>query len=328
MKVKKLKYSVGTWQYGPLGDRFVPGGYQEAAAFPALLDHIAAIEGVTGVELVYPGEVADDNHAFIVEELQKRKLEAAHLCVDLYAHKKWRFGSITADREETRREAVQTILLAAEAARRIGCRSLNLWFGQDGHDYLFQRHYLSSWKRLVDTLQHLATEIPDLRLCLEYKLKEPRTHSLVPNTHAALLAVEEAGAPNLGVTLDVGHAMAAGENMAEAASLLMAKGRLFHLHLNDNYRYWDDDMAVGSVHTLEFLELLYWLNRCGYEGWFSLDVYPFREDPARVTRYSIDMLNTLQAAAVTLQEAGMEELITQEKALEALELARKTLFKS
>ena len=41
MKVKKLKYAVGTWQYGPLGDRFVPGGYQEPAGFPALLDHIA-----------------------------------------------------------------------------------------------------------------------------------------------------------------------------------------------------------------------------------------------------------------------------------------------
>ncbi len=322
-----LKYSVGTWQYGALGDRFVPTGYQEPCSFTALLDRIAAVEGLSGVELVYPGDVTAENHGAVVDELRKRGLAAAHLCVDLYAHKKWRFGSITAGDEQVRREAMELILAAAETARRIGCGSLNLWFGQDGHDYLFQRDYAQSWSLLTGGLRQLAAEIPDLKLCLEYKLKEPRTHSQVPNTHAALLAVEEAGAPNLGVTLDAGHALAAGENMAEAASLLASRGRLFHLHLNDNYRYWDDDMAVGSVHTLEFLELLYWLNRLGYRGWFSLDVYPFRENPDKVSSYSIKMLEILHAAAKELDEAGIARLINQEQPLEALDLVRKILLR-
>lgn len=325
--MSKMKFSVGSWQYGALGDRFVATGYQEPLQFTALLDRVASIEGVSGVELVYPGDVTDDNHALIVRELAARNLTAAHLCVDLYAHKKWRFGSMSSDREDIRREAMEIILAAAGAARRIGCSSLNLWFGQDGHDYLFQRDYAQSWKLMSAGLKRLATEIPDLKLCLEYKPKEPRTHSLVPNTHGALLMVEEVGAPNLGVTLDVGHALAAGENMAEAASLLAGKGRLFHLHLNDNYRYWDDDMAVGSVHTLEFLELLYWLNRYRYRGWYSLDVYPFREDPNAVSSYSIKMLNSLQAAARKLEEAGIAGLINQDPPLEALELVRRTLFK-
>jgi xylose isomerase len=320
------KYSVGTWQYGALGDRFVATGYQDPVQFEALLGKIASINGISGVELVYPGDVTAYNHAFITEKLHSRNLVAAHLCVDLYADKKWRFGSITADCEGAREEALRTILSAADAARRIGCGSLNLWFGQDGHDYLFQRDYIASWKLLTGALKKLAAEIPDLKLCLEYKQKEPRTHSLVPNTHAALLAVEEVGASNLGVTLDVGHALAAGENMAEAASLLMNKDRLFHLHLNDNYRYWDDDLAVGSVHTLEFLELLYWLNRCNYQGWYSLDVYPFREDPSKVCSYSISILNTLHAAAEKLDGEGIAHLIRQKSALNALDLVRKVLL--
>ena len=44
--------------------------------------------------------------------------------------------------------------------------------------------------------------------------------------------------------------------MAEAAVLLRTTGKkLFHIHFNDNYRSWDDDMIVGSVHLVEFVEL-------------------------------------------------------------------------
>jgi len=322
----KPKYSVGTWLYGALGDRFVPAGYQDPAKFTAILDKIVSIEGITGVELIYPEDVTSENQDFVAEKLRARNLAAAQLCVNLYANKKWRFGSITADCESTREEAMRVLLSAAEVARRIGCNSLNLWLGQDGHDYLFQRDYVKSWQMLTGALKDLSVEIRDLKLCLEYKQKEPRTHSLLPNTYAALLAVEEVGAPNLGVTLDVGHALAAGENMAEAASLLINKGRLFHLHLNDNYRYWDDDLAVGSVHTIEFIELLYWLNRHNYNGWYSLDLYPFREDTAKVCRYSINVLNTFHAVANKLDEKGLAFLIGQERALDALDLVRRVLY--
>ena len=53
------------------------------------------------------------------------------------------------------------------------------------------------------------------------------------------------------------------------------------MHFNDNYRLWDDDMIVGSVHTIEYLELLYWLDRIGYDGYLSMDQYPYREEPRK-----------------------------------------------
>lgn len=62
--------------------------------------------------------------------------------------------------------------------------------------------------------------------------------------------------------------MNAYENPAETVALLKRYGdKLFHVHMNDNYRYWDDDMIVGSVHTIETLEFFYWLQRTGYDGW-------------------------------------------------------------
>jgi xylose isomerase len=59
------------------------------------------------------------------------------------------------------------------------------------------------------------------------------------------------------------------------------------MHFNDNHGSWDDDMIVGSVHSVCYLETLYWLDRCEYRGWLSMDQYPYREDAAGAIGESI-----------------------------------------
>jgi xylose isomerase len=83
--------------------------------------------------------------------------------------------------------------------------------------------------------------------------------------------------PNVGALIDWGHALQGGENVAESAALLAAHGKLDYIHLNDNYRTWDDDMMVGSIHLVEYLELAYWLRRVNYKGYLTLDIFPYRE---------------------------------------------------
>jgi len=41
------------------------------------------------------------------------------------------------------------------------------------------------------------------------------------------------------------------------------------------------------VHSVCYLETLYWLDRCGYSGWLSMDQYPYREDAAGAIGESI-----------------------------------------
>ena len=59
------------------------------------------------------------------------------------------------------------------------------------------------------------------------------------------------------------------------------------MHFNDNHAMWDDDMIVGTVHTICYIETLYWLDRCEYAGWLSMDQYPYREDAAAAIGESI-----------------------------------------
>ena len=66
------------------------------------------------------------------------------------------------------------------------------------------------------------------------------------------------------------------------------------MHFNDNYAAWDDDMIVGSVHTVEYLEILYWLDRTGYNGWLSMDQYPYREEAAEAIGESVQWLKQFE----------------------------------
>jgi len=129
---------------------------------------------------------------------------------------------------------------------------------RDGYDYIFQSDYRTERRWTIEAVKTAAKACPDIRFFLEYKSKEPRTHSTWARAADTLLVARETGLPNVKVTIDTGHSFAGGENMAEAAVILSDYGRkLFHLHFNDNYRSWDDDMIVGSVHFAEFLEPLF-----------------------------------------------------------------------
>ena len=321
-----MRFAVGIWAYGKTGDRFLLDGYRDDAALVERVRAASRNEDVSAIELNYPGDISAETAPEVGDMLRDAGLEAAMVGVDLSGDRRWRFGSLSSDSQEVREEAVDCCIRTAETARSIGCDRINLWLGQDGFDYCFQCDYPGAWTRLVEGVSRLAGEAPDLKICIEYKPKEPRTHSLIDSAAKALLLCREAGRKNVGVTVDVGHSFNAGENVAEAVCLL--GDGLFHVHLNDNYRIWDDDLIVGSVHTIEYIELLYWLRRIGYEGYYSLDVFPYRENPERVVEESIEFL---KSASAVIDRIGMDNIadsMRTDDVTAALSSIRKAVFRS
>jgi xylose isomerase len=108
----------------------------------------------------------------------------------------------------------------------------------------------------------------------------------------------------VGVTLDTGHALFAGEHAAQSAALLSQARRLFLVHGNDNYRNWDWDMVPGSVNFWDFLESTYYLMR-DYDGWIAFDVSPTRLDPTQVMQSSVRMF---QVAEAMITQVGPDEI--------------------
>ena len=138
---------------------------------------------------------------------------------------------------------------------------------------------------------------------------------------------QETGLANVGVCIDVGHSLLASENVAESVVLLQHYGqRLFHMHFNDNYRTWDDDMIVGSVHVVEYFELLFWLREAGYNGWYSMDQYPYRENGVAAVRESVAFLAAVEKQLTPERCEQIRQLIAKGDATESTRWMRRILL--
>ena len=155
------------------------------------------------------------------------------------------------------------------------------------------------------------------------KKEAARTHCFVTSAAKVLLLLQ--GLDSVGVLLDVGHALAAGENAAEAAALLASYGKLDYLRLNDNYRSWDDDMMVGAVHLVEYLELAYWLKRLDYKGWLTLDIFPYREDGVAAATQCREWMTAFFRAVDRVGTDKFTEVIKSADACTAAGLVRRAL---
>jgi xylose isomerase len=314
--------------FGSCADRYCRSGYGGGATtLEGMLDLAGQCPGLEGVELVGNWHINDDNIQAMPKELADRGLEASMLTADLWTQAKWGRGSLAAPDAETRAAALAECRKVIAWAEAMGNVAVDLWFGQDGYDYPFQSDYESAWRWLVEGVQAAAAHRPSVPVCIEYKLKEPRTHIHVNSAAKTLLLIDAVGKDNVGALLDAGHALAAGENPAEAAALLQGNGRrrLFYVHLNDNYGLWDDDMIVGSVRVIELMEFLYWLRRLDYRGWLTLDVFPYREEGLAAARESFAWINDLLRIIEQADPQEIERVVRAGDGAESVRLARRLL---
>ncbi len=287
--------SVGVWAYGACSDRYVGDGYKSRLPLAQRIEHIGKLGGVDGIEITYPVDINEENYPEYAPLLQKYGLRISSMGVEIVCDKEWKTGSFTSPHREIREKTVALVKKAMDFAAQIGVEVVSLWMGQDGFDYLMQSDYRQQWEFLIQGLRECAAHNPAIKLGMEYKVSEPRLKCMVNSGGMALAVAQCTGMDNVGVTMDIGHAINAGENPAEIAAILFSQNRLFHLHLNDNYRIADDDMPIGSVHFLHFVELFYWLKKMGYQGWYSLDMYPYRDDADEASRASVTFIRGVES---------------------------------
>lgn len=324
-----MKYSIILGNLGNTCDRFLSSGYKDQPSKETMIRQASEIAGVTGVELVGTWDITPQNADEIAELLEKYSLVCASVLPDHFSQKRWGRGTFVSLDPVIRAQALDETMIAAELAKKLKCSLVNIWPGQDGYDYPLQANYLQARQWIVDAIRTAAKAYPDIRFSLEYKPKEPRTHSYLARAADTLLLAQEVGLPNVGVTIDTGHSLVAGEDMAEAAALLDHSGKkLFHMHFNDNYRFWDDDMIVGSVHLVEFIELVFWLKELGYDGWYSMDQYPYREDAQGALRNSVEFLQGIEAMLTEKSREEIRALLAEGDAVKSTAWLRSKIFPS
>jgi xylose isomerase len=320
------KYAVILGNLGNTCDRFLSTGYKTQLPKEEMIRQAAGMERVTGIELVGTWDVTRENHAEVGKLLVDNNLHCVSIIPDLFSQAVWGKGSLSAKDRATRESAIAYMAEMCDIADSLHCSLINIWPGQDGYDYPLQSDFKQERGWMIESIARLAEDHGNLQISLEFKPREPRNHSFFARTADTLLAALETKMPNVGVTIDVGHSLYANENVAESIVLLQQYGKLFHLHLNDNYRYWDDDMIVGSVHFVEYLEMFYWLRETNYAGWYSMDQYPYREDGRAAIEASVKFVQALNRMLSDTAMSELRAIVHNGDAVEANTWVRNAIF--
>lgn len=325
----KIRFSTTIIPFGNQSDRYVGGGYKTRnLSIEEIFLEVSKAKDITGVELVANWNINEKNIEKVKSLLDQYSLEASCVIVDTFGQAKWGKGGFSSTDPKIRKDAVEHVKSYMNIAEELNCNLVDVWFGQDGYDYCFQANYLEAWNYLEDGLRECADYKKNINLAIEYKHKEPRIHCYVSTIGKTVGLIKNVNRDNLGVIVDIGHAQLADENPAESIALCKYFDiKLMHLHFNDNYKSWDDDMMFGSYHIQEELELLYWLKKVGYNGWYSLDIFPYRENGLSAVNTSLGWLKKLIEAVLSVDGNEIEEVIKLNDATKSSDLIRKMIFK-
>lgn len=317
--MSSIRWSTNLIPFSPCEDRFC-SGYRDAYTTEERIKAASKIKGLQAVELHYPNMVNEENLEAVKKILSDTGLVCSLVTPSLSSDAKWMWGALTNQDANLRKEALDRVKKAMDISVELGASKINLWPGQDGYDYPLQTDYLKRWNMMIEAVKECASYNSDVKICLEYKLKEPRTHVFMGTVGKIIFLIDSVKLKNVGGNVDVGHALMAYENPTESALLLHQRGKLFHIHLNDNYTDWDWDMIAGTVHLYEFLEFLFWLKEIGYSGWYSFDQYPAREDPIKAIQWSINNLERLRETIEYVDSSRLKEAFVNQDFLKSLEL--------
>lgn len=316
--MKTRKYATITGFMGSIQDRFA--NYQPKRTMEEMVEMAARIKGCSGLEVVYPQNFTDP--AYVKKLLADHGLGISTVNLNVKGEEKFRYGSFSNPDKAIRKEAVEYAKRAMDAAAELGCGIVTTALLNDGQDYPFEIDQYDWFMRALEGVREAAEYRKDVKLSLEYKMSEPRVHCLLNNAGKIAYFAQMTGCDNVGVTLDTGHAFQCLEVPADSASFLAATNRLFYVHINDNPRSWDWDLLPGVNNLVEFIEFAYTLNKVGYEGWITADVFPGRYDPIKIMEKTFEWMEYIFSVADKIDPRKLREMQEARQNFEALDYVR------
>ena len=287
-----FEYGTGIWAFGQFVDRYAGDGYGPSRSTEEMLDAAAQVQGLTYLDINVPFATdslnADDVKTMLDDRGLKCRATTPHIYMREYSR-----GAFTNPDSELRLRTRNRVEEAVEAAAVLDAGYVKFWPGQDGYDYPGQVDYEQIWGYTVNAMREICEKHSDVQFAIEYKPKEPRIRMTLANAPKTLLAIQETGVENLGIVMDFGHSLMAGESPAESLLMINRYGKLVSAELNDNWRDWDDDLPVASVHLFETMEYLLALRSIEWQDPLLLDQFPFRENPVAAVARSIETIEML-----------------------------------
>jgi xylose isomerase len=310
------KLSVITAFLGGVKNRYMQ--YKPNIDIVDKLELASNISGVDGVELCYPGDFKDVSQ--LKKVLADTGLGVSAINVRSRMEGKWLRGAFSSNSKGERQEVVEMFKKAMDHAADIGCNRITTCPLNDGHDYVFELNYFDAFKYAGETFSAICDHNDKVKVCIEYKINDPRTRCLFGTAGETLSFCESLRKENLGATMDIGHSILGGERPAQALVMLHNAGKLFYVHLNDNDKKWDWDMLPAAYNLWELIEFLYYLEKVGYDNdWYAYDVMSKEIDTKRHFELVAKLTRKAEALTEKIDREKMDSLLKERNPVASFE---------
>ena len=283
-----------------------------------LMDRMDLVKGLSGVFVNYPEHIAGPDGKVLKERIRDSPLEFYGW--NIRFPEEFLDGGFTNPSPNIRSRAIDLCKRSVDDCRTWGGSEVVIWPALDGFDYPLQNDFETLWKHELEGIAAVAEYGKDLKISIEFKPADPRRRCIFDSTATTLLAVNELGFQNLGLTLDYCHVLMAKENPALSAVHCLRQEKLFGMHMNDGNGFLDDGLMVGSTTPWPTLELVYYLLKYGFGGVLYFDTFPVREDPVAESESNIAQMESFADLIETWDGPKLDELRASHDALAILKL--------
>jgi len=126
-----------------------------------------------------------------------------------------------------------------------------------------------------------------------YLAVEPEPATVIESSLEMRRLIEDAASPALKVNLDIGHSFITSENYLN--DLRSWKDYLVHVHIDDIKGKIHEHLSPGEG-DIDFKGVFYILDEIGYQGYYIIDLFDIRNNPALYSKKSCkDLIRRLHA---------------------------------
>jgi xylose isomerase len=318
-----MKQSIITAFLGKTQDRF--SEYQHPSSLKERLEIISKIDGVTGIEIVYPYETGDPEETKAM--MDEYGIEFAAVNANIKKEKQWVQGALSRPKKEIRSGAVEIIKKAKEYAKHVGAPLVTCCPLSDGFDNLFQVDYPKAWRNMIDSVTEAAEYMPEIPLFIEYKINETRVNCHLDSCAKTIVLLKEVKNSSTGITIDFGHSLLAKENPAQVLGMCEESGIDYYLHTNDNDWNFDWDLIGGSRNFLHTVEFFFYAKEFNYDKYFTADASPRIFDMLGFFTHHVEINRAIWNMVGNLDRKKYRKLMKEERHMDLMQLVRNEIYR-
>lgn len=267
-------------------------------SFGEAVRRLAAI-GYHGVEIMadvphaWPAFLLEEQKQAIRAALAHHKLEISNVnafmmnAISDARQRYWHPSWIEPDRHY-RQVRVDHTIRALTLARELGAPCITT---EPGGPVAPGASWSAALQLFVEELKPVIAHAEKEQVLL---LIEPEPDLLVERADQFLEFMQHIDSPAVGLNFDIGHFYCVGDDPAATVHRLARFIR--HVHLEDIAATRIHHHLVPGEGAIDFTATLRALGNIGYQGWITIELYPYVDDPDAAARTALERIRQIHAA--------------------------------